>query len=430
MRPLKFMTIRKHEKMDYSSTNYRTFFSIVEVLGKRIPIEDLWMVHNGGSKLKEYNDNVTAYNVFAFSDFVEIMEILKPDLVISMGGDFEYLERSMLKAAKAKGILTVDIVSSVYELSYLEKGSSDSIITGRLYALVNRGGYILRKYFFLLKTLYRAKYGVKYIFTTVLKDMYLPLSAFVPRYNFGAGNLNIVPTPTWINILTKKGIEKETIVVTGECSMDKIYDDLRVYKESHRNDRIRDRLKIVFITTNMVEHGYWKPKMRDELVRNVFKGLKEEFGPSIELKVKIHPVNESEQTYKNLISDIDSKIPVIQKADLLELIGESHVVIGFGITSAYLQAILLRKPVILLNFYNENVSNNIYIRENIVTECTSIDELINLLKRKSYKVIDDDRLDDLIQKIFYKFDGKCTQRASKAIFDLLLQSGKISSEYS
>jgi hypothetical protein len=410
--------------MDYSSTNYRTFFSIVEVLGKRIPIKDLWMVHNGGSKLKEYDDNVGVYNVFAFSDFVEIMEILKPDLVISIGGDFEYLERSMLKAANAKGIPTVDIVSSVYELSYLEKGDSNTIFSGRLYAITERGRYILSKYIFLIKTLYRASYGIRYILTTILKDIYLPLTTFVPRFNFGGGNLNIVPTPDWVSILSKKGIKRDDIVVTGECSMDSVFYDLNNRTLAISNNSKAEKLRILFITSPMVEHGYLKSTLRDELIKNVFKALRDNLGRSTELKIKIHPVNEKMDTYKNLIKDIDPEIPIIQKGNLLDLLENTDIVIGYGFTSAFLQAVLLRKPVILLNFFNDTYKN-IYIRENLISECTSAEELVDMINKNSYKINDDITLNKFIQKVFYKFDGKCTERAADAIFGMLKAHNKI-----
>jgi hypothetical protein len=413
--------------MDYSATNYRTFFSIVDVLSKRLPIKKLWMVHNGGSTLKGYDSNVDTYNVFAFSDFVEIMEVLKPDLVISIGGDFEYLERSMLKAAKARGIPTVDIVSSVYELNYLEKGPSNTIFSGRLNAIGERGKYILSKYIFLIKTLYRASYGFKYIGTTILKDIYLPLSAFVPRYNFGGGDLNIVPTPDWLDILTKKGISGDTIVVTGECSMDPVFHDLNKRNQTVSKNFVNStKFRILFITSPMVEHGYLKSTMRDDMVRKVFKGLREKFGHAIELKIKIHPVNEDVNTYKDLIKDIDSEVPIIQKANLLDLLEETDLTIGYGFTSAFLQAVLLRKPVILLNFYNDTYKN-IYIREKLITECTSVDELIDMINEKSYRINDDVTISKTIQNIFYKFDGKCCERAADAIFNLLKTHSKIQS---
>ncbi|MBA3750498.1 MAG: hypothetical protein H0X03_06340, partial [Nitrosopumilus sp.] len=208
------MTIRKHEKMDYTLTNYRSFYSIINVIRTKIPVKELWVVQNGGSTSKKYDDDIDTYNVFSFNDFNEIMNILKPDLVISIGGDFEYLERSMLKAASAKGIPAVDMISSVIELSYFKRGNSSGIIPGRIDAIRDHGKNIVRKYFFLIKTLFRAGYGTRYILRMIIKDLYLPLTTFVPRYNFGGGDINIVNTPYWIDHLVKKGIDKSTIVVT------------------------------------------------------------------------------------------------------------------------------------------------------------------------------------------------------------------------
>jgi hypothetical protein len=422
------MTIRKHEKMDYTLTNFRTFYSIMDIIRKKIPIKEIWMVQNGGSKNKEYDDDIDIYNVYSYSDFVEIMTVLKPDLVVTIGGDFEYLERSMLKAAKARGVPTVDIASSLIEQSFFKKGFSNAMLKGRLYALSDHGKLIMKKYFFLLRTLYRGGYGIKYILATIIKDIYLPISTFVPRYNFDGGDLNIISTPEWLGILTARGITEDRIAITGECSMDSIYHDLLDLKIEDNQDvplRPVNKLRILILSTPMVEHGYWTVKMRNELVADVVKALKENFLEKIELKLKIHPVNETIQVYREILKDIYPDVEIFQQTNLINLLKDSDIVIGFGITSAYFQALLLRKPILLMNIFNEDVSKNIYMRENIVTECKSAEELINHIKNKSYDSIDEKRLNTIIDKVFYKFDGKCTERASESIIELLKKFHKI-----
>lgn len=386
------------------------------------------MVQNGGSKKKEFDENIDTYNVFSYSDFVEIMDLLKPDLVVTIGGDFEYLERSMLKAAKSKGIPTVDIASSIIEQSFFKKGFSNAMLKGRLYALTDHGKLIVKKYLFLIKTLYRGGYGIKFILSTIRKDIYLPLSTFVPRYSFDGGDLNIIPTPEWLDILVSKGIGMDRIAITGECSMDKIYDELqsmKVQNESRIEIKESNRIKIIFLTTPMVEHGYWTTKMRNDLVANVMKALRENFKDLIDLKLKIHPVSEKISDYREIVKDIFPDIQIIQQANLLNLLRESDIVIGFGITSAYFQALLLRKPTFMMNIFNEDISKNVYIRENIVTECRNTEDLINHIKNSTYQVISEERLNTVIDKIFYKFDGQCTERASKAIINLLKKFHKI-----
>jgi hypothetical protein len=422
------MTIRKHEKKDYTLTNFRTFYSIVEVIQKKMPIKSIWMVQHGGSIKKEYDPNIDTYNVFGYSDFIEIIDTLKPDLVVTIGGDFEYLERSMLKAAKSRGVPTVDIASSIFEQSYFKKDFSGAMIKGRLYAIADHGKLILKKYFFLLRTLYKGGYGLKYILSTIKKDLYLPFSSFVPRYSFDGGDLNIISTPDWLDILTNKGISRDRITITGECSMDDVYRDLvNIEVQNIQNIQTLDhnKLKIIFLTTPMVEHGYWTAKMRDELVAKVVKDLRDNFGDKIDLKMKIHPVNESPSEYRAILKDIYPDIEIIQQTKLIKLLMDFDIVIGFGISSAYFQALLLKKPIYIMNIYNENITRNIFIRENIVTECKSVEDLINKLKNKSFHPITQQKLDSIINKVFYKFDGRCTERASEAIIHLLKKYGKI-----
>ena len=423
------MCCRKTESSDYTLSNYNTFYLILKQLQKKYQINELWVVEEGGSNSRKYDESISIYNIFSFNHFGELIDILEPDLVISIGGDFEYLERSMLKAAASRGIPSVDITSTVVEKGYFTKEYSTGILSGRINALKDHGKNILKKYSYLVKTLYGTGYGIGYILKTFAKDVYLPLTTFVPRYNFGGGSINIVSTPSWIEFLERKGICRDSIVVTGECSMDAVYEKLAIVKQgASEENRIKTPgtpTQILFITSPMVEHGYWKPEMRNECVLAVIKSVKKEFGKEVYIRIKIHPVSEKLEFYRKLIESVDPNIEIIQKADLISLIAESDIIIGFGATSAYFQAMLLRKPLILVNFFNEDSLKNIYFREKIAIECKNTDELVDCIRKRSSIQITDENLDNIIEKVFYKFDGKCSERAADQIITLLKKYNKI-----
>ena len=432
MQTLRIMCIRKTENLDYTLSNYNTFYLILKELQKKFNTKELWLVEIGGSTKKKYEEIINVYNIFSFDHFGEVIDTLKPDLVITIGGDYEYLERSMLKAAASKGVPSVDITSTVIEQGYFTKEYSKGIFSGRINALRDHGRNILRKYLFLIKTLWNTNYGISYIIKTVIKDLYLPFTTFVPRYNFGGGSINIVSTPAWVDFLVKKGIEKNKIMVTGECSMDPIYFKIKLKEEEFNINKPtvfeRQPLQILFITTQMVEHGYWRPYMRDNVVTSVVKGIKEKLGNTAVLRIKIHPVSENIKTYKDLVSRIAPETEIIQHGDLLQLISKADIIIGFGITSAYFQAFLLHKPLFLMNFYNEEPTRNIYFREKIAVECKSIEDLLYFITTKSYLKIDQQEQTRILTKIFYKFDGRCSERAANYIINLLYTYNKIEAQ--
>lgn len=422
LQTIKVMCCRKTENQEYTLSNYNTFYLLLKSLQKKYNTKEIWIVEIGGSTEKKYDENVNTYNIFSFNHFGEILDILKPDIVISIGGDYEYLERSMLMAASKKGIPSVDITSTVIEQGYFKKEYSRSIVSGRIRAILDHGKNIIRKYFFLLKTLYYTNYNFLYIIKTIIKDIYLPFTTFVPRYNFGGGSINLVSTPSWIDFLEKKGIDKNKIIVTGECSMDPLYYkifDIEKGINNYEIDNTNKLLEILIITSPMVEHGYWKPSMRDEVISRVIQSIRENFDKNTVIKIKIHPVTETIETYSNIIRNFDYDIKIIQKADLLSLIKTADLIIGFGVTSAYFQAILLKKPVILINLFDEELEKNIYLREKLVAECKDISELTELINKRNNFVNTDEVINRVIEKVFYKFDGKCSERAADSIISIL-----------
>jgi hypothetical protein len=190
--------------MNYELSNYSSFYSIVKELEKVFSVEVLWVVENGGYNLKRYQDGINVYNVFSYKNYNEIIDELKPDIVMTIHGDQGYLERSLLRASLYAGIPSVDIISSVIELNYFRRKISLGILMARLNAIRDHGRILVKKYLFLLRTLYSANYGIKFIITMIIKDMYVPLITFIPRYNYGGADLNIVNNSDWVNLIVEK----------------------------------------------------------------------------------------------------------------------------------------------------------------------------------------------------------------------------------
>jgi hypothetical protein len=415
MRSLRVMSVRNNADGNYKQSLVRGFYSIYNSLGKSMNIKEIWIVVNGGSFSKTYDDNIDVYNAFSFSDGNEVIERLNPDLVM-VPADYEYLNRSILKAAVHKGIPTVNVLSSVFELTTLGYSYDKKRVIGRLQALQTDGRSIIRKYTFLLKTLH-ARYGLRYIVRTIIKDAYLPFVSWEPRYRFGGGDLNIVSTPMLVDLLVKNGIDRSKIVVTGDIGMDTIYDKLiQLPRKTIKNT---NKVEILFITDAMVEHGYWTPSMRKEIITTIVRAISEQLRNEANLRLKIHPSSERLAVYRQLVDPIDPSIEIIQNADLVPLINDSDVIVTFGHSSALFEALLLEKPIYMMNIFDEDTTKNLFLKEKVATECKTVEQLISNIRNRISAKIEPDRIDAFIEKFTYKFDGKCSERAANHIISLL-----------
>lgn len=397
-----------------SKLGYLKYFSVIlKALKKNIVVEDIWMGGKGGTFTTTYNEKVAGYNIFAFRDANQILEKLNPDLIM-LATTHEYSSRSILYAAKSRSIPTVIIYSGLPpETTKKSVGKNISI---RLNQLTTSGKIFFKKYNFLIKTILGSGHSISYLIKTILDDIYtLSTSVLGAEFRFDFADMYICSNFYWADQAIKKGINKQKIMVTGEYAVDPIYDKISSLNKKKKSDKT----EILFITTALVEHGFWKPSMRKELVTKVVKAIKEQAGDITNLRFKIHPTAERIEDYEEIIKPIDPSIRIFKHEDLSSLINESDLIITTGGPSAVLlEIILLKKPLFIMNLFNEN-DGSIYLKEKVVTECHNTDMLIQKIKDGSYASIDKEKIDAFMEKLLYKFDGKCGERAANHILSLI-----------
>ena len=383
------------------------FDSVFNALRKKINVKELWIGANVGLIADTDKDNISYYSIFSFSDGNKVLEKLSPDLVIIPNSQ-EYVSRSLLFAAKFRSIPSVILYSG--SPKYVSKSMTKTILM-RLSTLGTLGKMFSKKYIFLIKTLFGAGYNLQFVIKIILKDIYFILTSFFTEFKSDDADMYICSNFDWLDYAIKRGIDRNKLVVAGEYAMDRIYD--RVSEMSRTKS---DKIEILFITTAAVEHGLWKPLMREEVVTKTVKAIKEQARDIANLRIKIHPTSEVFEDYKQIISKIDGSIEIIQKGDLFSLIYQSDLIITFGQSTALLQVLLLNKPLFIINLFNERIS---YIEEKVATECKTPDVLVNKIIDGSYSKIDVDRVQAFVEKQLYKFDGKCGERAANQILLML-----------
>jgi len=208
------------------------------------------------------------------------------------------------------------------------------------------------------------------------------------------------------------GADKNKIVIVGDCALDYVYDKFSNLDYSRQNNKI----EILFITSGLVEHGLWSYKQYEEVLTNIVKVLKNSLGNSINLTFKLHPHSEKIKTYHKFLDGIDPTINIFQDVDLFSLIHASDLIIVFDASSALMEAILLKKPIVFITFYGEQFQ--MVTDYNVAKAVKNPEELVSIIKNGSFLNVNLDSIQKYIHNKAYKFDGRCGERAAMHIISL------------
>jgi hypothetical protein len=387
--------------------------SILDVLRKKTNVKEIWVTPYLG-KISNFNkDTFACYNIYDFKNSVEVLDILKPDMVM-ISNSQEDLSRSLLFAAKYRSIPSVIAYSGT---PIIINPNIFKIIKARIYAFPKLGKIFLKKYIFLIKTFFAIDQGLIFVIKNILRDIYFIVTSFTSEFKSDNADLYICNNEEWMEYALQKKIPKDKIFVVGEYVLDHIYRKLPSLKRIQN-----DKIEILFIGTSMVEHGYWSGKMRDNLLSEIIKKINIEIGEDANLKIKIHPTSENINDYKQVVEKTGVKTEIIQKGDVIEMINDSDVIVSFGRSNVFYQVILLKKPLLVLNPYNDLFYKTL---EGIVTECKNVDELIKNIRDYKQIKLNDITYENFVKKKFYKFDGKCSERAAAQLINLLSKTHKI-----
>jgi len=93
------------------------------------------------------------------------------------------------------------------------------------------------------------------------------------------------------------------------------------------------------------------------------------------------------------------------------------VMITYGSTDAILEALLLKKIVIIIKIsQSKNFSR--FFHKNIVTICENLNDLEKLINNSIKRKVPENFYDDFIKKHVGKFDGKNSERIANHILGL------------
>lgn len=419
MERLKVLLIDRKERVYTKSI---TNFNIINALKKKVNVNDLWILVESGRKLDYKNQplsfNYKFYEDYKTDDLRKILRIEKPNIIL-ISNDYDYFIRSFVPVAKSMGIPIVLLLQMPFFDYYFDK-IDRSHIRGQFSILLDRGGYVFRKFLFMLKTYKMLGYSFPYIIKIAAKEIIRAFRFYFVGVGQAGCDLILVSGESWQDNLRKKNV-KSKIIVTGHAQMDYIYHKIsRLEEQSDKK-----RTKLVLLTTGMVEHGFWTKKEWEKTILSILGQYQKELSNEMDIVIKIHPATERKSVYVKLLKENGyDNIPIYQTEDLLTVLNDSDVVITYGYSGGAFEAIFLRKPIIVVNLFDYPINKMPFVKEGLAMEVKDINELKSQIHYAVNQGIDEDKLSKFISKYIFKFDGKSSERIADAILDLATKTKK------
>lgn len=411
---------------DIKSVTTQVFDNLLPVLKTKANIHMIWFVYKPERIENTGSDSITILDIHDHENALEILKDTNPDIVFA-NSDPNLIDYAFSQAAK---FLHIPVVSPFFSRG--PQISRTRLVKSRINALLQnsipsdtdkdqkqfmkRGRFFVYKYMFLLKTQKAMKMNV----FNILQNFFILLQAhfrtgqdFLIDSRF-ANTLHWLDSQYYFKSLIDAGFEKSSIVITGNPMYDPVFQKLQKLSPVIKND---DKIRILFLTNGMYEHGFWTREQRDLIVSQIISEISK-YKNEMSLVVKIHPSSEVLADYQKLITPIDSTIPIYQKGDVLEFLNKADVVIGFQANSALEYSLISKKPIIICNFYD--LKGDLFLERRLALECKDVASLIPAIK----KIIIENpatskKLEQYIQDNLYKADGKSSERLCNAVLNLL-----------
>lgn len=408
---LKILIINRKEQI---FSRNATILNILEALKSEFQVKDLWILSESGKNISSYESEPNDFNYKFFEEYNtdSILEILKkenPDLLF-VTNDYEYIVRAFVISAKFLQIPVVLSLQAGFSY-YFEKKIA---IKSRFNIILERGGFIFKKYKLLLKAYRETKHNIFEILKIVLQDIFRPFfyTELAGRYDCDL----ILLINQKMKDLLKKFRTKSQLVITGDPLMDSVYENISKYE---KREKMNSPLKVVFMTTGVVEHGIWTKKMWSDTIKQTIAMITEEFSNEIELVLKIHPRTERIKDYETLLKEINIEIPILQTENLLDVVNNADLVISYADSWGLWEVLFLKKPLIMINLFNYEIKKMPFVKERVAFELKNLSEFKKIIIKIKRGEKTENKVEDMITKYIFKFDNKASERSVIAIKELI-----------
>jgi len=417
--------IKPPEESDIITNQLTNIFS---ELKKQCEVKLVWVIFQP-EKFNdyEYEDSVVL-DYHQFNNAIEIIDKIKPDLIITevrLGLNGIIFTKTGNHCNIPVITITPTGESEFFSQNYSTKSNLQLLLSDKVLADSSKNKnpkkfgmlrYSLNRYFFLINTLKRINYSLLDLIKFFI--LYPRIQIFSKSYpalnKITSGNLNVCFNKHWELRLLEADFPKSSIILCGDPAFDKLHQ--RIHQQKNLKIVDSKKIRILFCPTPMHEHGWMKKKDEDDLIIKLIKNFLKL--KHVEISLKIHPSSSSFMEYDKLLKSNNLNITLFQKENTIDLLEKSDIMITYGSSNVILDAILLKKPVIL--FKNPLIPDLSRLSDNtIILECSKIDDFNDLISNISTRSISDESFENYIQKQIGNFDGKNSQRISNMMIKFI-----------
>ena len=414
-----------HTLPDVVSYKQMLFENILPVLQTKIDVHVTWLVYQP-QKINTKKLDYTVLDIHDFKNALDVVKFVKPDIIynsptvnlpdisLTLAGKFlkiptvgEILENVIFQT---NTLVTVkSFISQVFERTVPTDVDEDK-------KFMKRGRFYLFKYLFLLRT--QRAVGLS-LFEILKKNIKIVNSTLNHQKNWYypdfACDLNFVENEKFEKSLLDDGFKKSSLMVTGSPQYDTMFKKLHTLRPDIKKN---EKINVLLVTHSLFEHGYQTRLQRDSIVTQIITEIIKH-KDKISLTVKIHPSSEILKEYKDLIHTIDPSVTINQTGDSGIYLEEADVILSYSTSSSPMKGCLLKKPLIFCNFFN-TLENDMMLERGLAIDCRESNSLISSIKKILItNPATPEKVDQFIEDVFYKSDGRSSERVSEAILSLL-----------
>ena len=401
------------------------FEKIVPILSKKNKIEIFWLSYDYKKNQKTTESWYKLLHVHEFKNAKDVIEKVKPSLIYVMPG-LSTIDYAFLLTARFFKIPTFGWVFGTgvfehkgtnrkkqlaeYYRQFFERRELDN------YNSEFRGISFFKKNLFFIRTMKAIGNSYKQIISELIENFRL---SFNWKFKEGQKNtrfncdLLLVENESTMDFSCNFGLSKKNMKLVGDPTYDLAFEE----RSKKSFDKKNGKLNVLYITVNLASNlgkTEWSVSKQNHMIKELVTEY-EKIKDKISLKIKIHPVSESYTTYKKILDTYKTDIQIFQYEDVFELIKESDVVLTSATSTAGLIALIMKKPIIIWNYFN--VQGDLFIKEKIAINCDEASQIKDCLYNKKGFVQENELI---INEFITKFcgTGNASQKIADAVNDL------------
>ena len=354
-------------------------------------LDVFWVVYQPDEFQSSNQHNVSLLDIHDFDGAVSLLKNISPDCILITSA-LDVFQHALCIAAKYLQIPIFSIY--IFDKSYADSiddspvyrdvrrainmflSNKVSTDTPSQYKFLRRGRFVMYKNKFLFNTLLDT--GISFINSLLFlcKKNLIDITGKSKHHN-NLADYHFLPNNDWVQSLIEIGINKESIIVTGNPYWENFAE---VANPINGETGPRDTINVLIVTTSLLQHNLWPEKQIKDLISSLVLNLRQD--SKINFSFKIHPSSENKQYYSKLFGDYSNQIRIFQSEKLSNILNDFDLVISYGNTSAQTEIIARQVKMILIDL-KINIPQAYLIKEGnscgLVTICETTDEIVKII---------------------------------------------------